>query len=88
MDSPESTNSVASLLITISEPRLTSSSDVAVVEFAVVVLRETVVLVEEATIVVDVVDVVVVVEVDVVEVELVGADSVALAELSATARKS
>ena len=52
------------------------------------VLRETVVLVEEATIVVDVVDVVVVVEVDVVEVELVGADSVALAELSATARKS
>ena len=53
------------------------------------VLRETVVLVEEATIVVDVVDVVdvVVVEVDVVEVELVGAVNVALAELSATARK-
>ena len=51
------------------------------------VLRETVVLVEEATIVVDVDDVVVVVEVDVVEVELVGAASVALAELSATARK-
>ena len=50
------------------------------------VLRETVVLVEEATIVVDVVDVVVV-EVDVVEVELVGAVNVALAELSATARK-
>ena len=53
------------------------------------VLRETVVLVEEAAIVVDVVDVVdvVVVEVDVVEVELVGAVNVALAELSATARK-
>ena len=53
------------------------------------VLRETFVLVEEAAIVVDVVDVVdvVVVEVDVVEVELVGAVNVALAELSATARK-
>ena len=54
------------------------------------VLRDTVVLVEEATIVVDVVDVVdvvVVVEVDVVEVELVGAVNVALAELSATARR-